>query len=273
MSFEDMAKQFTNRTPVSLQKKAVKLGLKSGFRHKDHSHNINYWNTPTIESSFFAGFIAADGNLNSKKKVLTLSLNSKDLVIIEQFKNAVDFTGEIRTYERLKYHSTEMMSVSTLTISGCGKWYEDLKDIYNITPAKTFTLLPPNITDENLIWAYITGFLSGDGWISNKIKGGMRLGFVNASEALLVWIKKQLDKKFPLCQQHTGESLYSKINKHPTGNYYQYYIEGVRAATIFDYLSNVRVPKLARKFENPEVLKIVAQYKEKYPQHFLPCKL
>ncbi|MEK6882378.1 MAG: hypothetical protein AABY22_22350 [Nanoarchaeota archaeon] len=50
---------------------------------------------------------------------------------------------------------------------------------------------------------------------------------------------------------------------------YVYMIGGLKASIIFDYLSKLNCPwKLARKWENPEVLKIVEGYKLKYPQYF-----
>jgi len=273
MSFEDMAKQFTNRTPVSLQKRAVKLGLKSGFRHKNHSHNINFWAENTLETAYFAGICAADANLSKTKKVFQWNVKASDASQLDLLKDAVSFTGKVAYYERLKYKSSEIMSVATLSIAGCHQWYEDLKNIWSITPNKTFSLQPPNITNENLIWAYIVGFVDGDGWIIPKTKRNtIRIGFVNASLDILNWIKKQIDNRFEIFQISNNGAVCSDVKLVTGEKYYTYHLEGIRAMVIFDFLSQIRVPKLERKWSNPEVLKIVSAYKEKYPQHFLACK-
>lgn len=275
MSFEKMAlSYFPHRTPVSLQKKALKLKLVSGFRHKTHSHDVDFWKKTTSETSYYAGVIAADGNLHKVRSLFNWSIASKDVCLLEQFKRACQFTGNIRTYSRLKYKAEGSKDVSTLTIAGCGEWYKDLSSIWNITPAKTFTLSPPNLSDDTLILSFLTGYLDGDGWLTARHGGKhhrntIRVGYCSASLPFLQWVGFQFDRLFPVIRlpsAHTNPTISSV--KPARGNYYNYHIEGFRAVTIFNTLRQLPIPRLARKWDKPEAVAILDYYKNKYPSHF-----
>jgi hypothetical protein len=100
----------------------------------------------------------------------------------------------------------------------------------------------------------------------------MKIGFVNASLDILNWIKIQIDNQFPLCQSGYRTSILSFPKKNKNGKYYEYVIEGLRAVVIFDHLRKLPIPKLARKWNNPELIAMVEEYKQKYP-HFSISKL
>ena len=147
MNFQQMTKHFSGRTAPSLQKKAIKLKIVSEYRYKKHSHDENFLETPNEVNSYYGGFCAMDCHINHRNQ-FTLSLASKDLEHLENFKNAVKFTGNIRTYQRKKYKQEGLKWVSTLNICSVTQWRIDLKRHFNVEEKKTYRLAPPNITDR-----------------------------------------------------------------------------------------------------------------------------
>ncbi len=264
MSFQEMSAQgLISKTPMALQRKATKMGLISGFRATKHSHDKEFWANPNMQNSYWAGFVAADGNLHTKKKCLSVQLHSKELHHLERLKRDVNFTGDLKFYD----------GYPILSVCGCSKWYEDLARVWSITPAKTFTLEPPHLTDDELIKAYIVGFIDGDGWISYKPGNRrIRVGIVNASDRILEWLTLHIDRLFP----HT-----EKVGKNPPrplsiyyykGNYKMIHLDGLRGIRIMNALKDLPVPKLARKWADPRLLAQIESDKAKYPQLFVDKK-
>jgi len=52
------------------------------------------------------------------------------------------------------------------------------------------------------------------------------------------------------------------------GKYHAYVVSGIRALIIFDYLYQIPVYKLPRKFERPEILEWIAIKKKEFPHLF-----
>lgn len=267
MSFKEMQTiHFPNKSPVSLQKKALKLKLISGYKHTEYSHNKDFWKNPNLINAYVAGFCAADSNLNKFKNCFRLQIQERDRHHLELFKNLMGFTGDLHVYN----------GYPSLDIAGCGEWYKDLKEIWSITPNKTFTLQPPKIYDDNLIKAFLGGNLDGDGWLSHRKEGRrMRMGFVCASLPFLEWAKQNLERIFPFFEK-TGQVApkSSNIVKSPKYNYWSLHIDGLRAIRTFYYLREFikanNIPALSRKWDNPKLLEQVELDKQKYPHLFLP---
>lgn len=97
--------------------------------------NINFFSEYNEKSCYWAGFIMADGNINSKRKVLCISLASVDKAHLEKFKSDINFTGPISDYTGYnKKYKTEFQ-YSKITIGG--KWFaNDLEKNFDITPKK-----------------------------------------------------------------------------------------------------------------------------------------
>lgn len=115
------------------------------------------------EACYWAGFIAADGCVDSKNR-LRIMLKYDDISHLEKFK------------EYLK--STHAISINTTTYNRCSfeltnPYIVDMLDInFNIVPNKTATLQFPKFIPSKYMVHYIRGYFDGDGSIcesfSNK---------------------------------------------------------------------------------------------------------
>jgi len=114
-------------------------------------------------SCYWAGFLASDGNVDSKNRV-RIMLNYDDTGHLEKFKEYIGSTHSISSNTD-KYYRSSFEITSKLMC-------EHLKLNFNIVPNKTAILkFPHNLTGENLK-AYVRGYFDGDGSIcesfSNK---------------------------------------------------------------------------------------------------------
>ena len=52
---------------------------------RKHKLNDNYFESYTLENCYYAGFIAADGNIDKNLKKITITLSNKDKGFLENF--------------------------------------------------------------------------------------------------------------------------------------------------------------------------------------------
>jgi hypothetical protein len=164
-----------NIKPFHIGITARKLGISYG-RGKNpvqtkhcRTRRINvdddFFDEPNLLNCYWAGFLAADGNIRQVgyRKELGLQLSQKDINHMRKFAEQIKFTGTVTSY--MRSNGISMCSVHINSNKIC----EDLEKNFNITPKKTFTLQPPsNLTDDQKD-CYIAGYIDGDGCIQ-KIK-------------------------------------------------------------------------------------------------------
>ncbi len=116
--------------------------------------NHNYFAYPEARNSYWAGFIAADGNIKQDKHTIRVTLHNKDsehlmLLLRELSDDRLPFI--------LPEKSQIGFAVSSTTMA------KDLLHNYNITPNKSLTLLPPpNLNFINSVY-FVAGYIDGDG--------------------------------------------------------------------------------------------------------------
>lgn len=204
-----------NRTPASLSNRFQKLGIESLFiPNRKYSFNEDFWAVPNLLNSYWAGFSAADACITKSKQSYkyALSLSTKDLNHLERFKNDCGYTGNIESRVDLKsinnnpnkaYYTSRMLICSL-------KWGQDLENIFNILPNKTFRLSPPKLP-HYLLMSWLIGYIDGDGSISIKKDGkGLRVDFISGSEEIIKWIKEFIDNNFK-----------DRLANHREDNYYK----------------------------------------------------
>jgi hypothetical protein len=165
-----------SRSLKSIKNKAQRLGLAD--KQRKYYQNDNYFNQYTIERCYWAGFIAADGNIHKNKDKVIVQLSSSDLDHLEKLKNVVNYTGPIRNYQN------NFSGMSVLQISS-KQMVNDLFRLFNITPKKSKTLIPPTLLLEDHIRAFIRGYFDGDGCLSSSWS-------VVGTEQMVQWIVKNL---------------------------------------------------------------------------------
>lgn len=258
VSFFEMSKLFQDRTSISLQKKSIKMGLISGFKHKDHSHDENFFKTPNPLNCFIAGFFAADGCLAQRS--FCIEVNQNDKSILENVIKATKFTGSVYNYSRNKYKREGQIHVSKLTICSIKKWTEDLKQNFGIVHNKTYRIGPPNLDDLYLKLCYIIGYTDGDGTICPPHNYDVKIGYSSCSIKILEWIKEILN--LFLFKNNL------KIRKRKNENCYEYHICHNKALILFNLLKDIPVPKFDRKWKNPQTLELLEKRKQSKPYLF-----
>jgi hypothetical protein len=199
-------------------------------------HNTNYFRDGSLQSCYWAGFIASDGCV-SDKGIFSLKLNEKDEG------HLIQFLQDSESSSKVLNSGSEDRKRITFTAH---EWVSDLKTIYNITPRKSLTLEPPNLINEEMIKAFIIGYIDGDGTICFLGKQKyLRLGIVSTFE-MCSWIKSYFDQWVdPTRAKH---EIQRKVTKN-SSEISEYTVYGKRAAKLINLLKEVPVHRLKRKWE------------------------
>lgn len=211
---------------------------------RKYTINEDYFTEPNLVNSYWAGFIAADGNINKKTRALTIKLQRRDISMLERLRADCGSNAPIRISE---YNG---FPAATLTLCN-RKITDDLAIYFNIKTAKTFTLKPPFLSMQNN-YAYLIGFIDGDGCISyqkrNVGASTLKLQLVG-TEDIMHWSKSLLNTCI------FRETNYRKSEVHRLKNVYTYQIAGRRAEDALSFLNSIPVQKMDRKWKLvPEIL-------------------
>jgi len=265
MSFREMTKFFNGRTASSLQKKALKLGLTSKWKATKNTVNKHFFDLPNLLNSYYMGHFAADGYLKFRggSTVYALQMNTKDIEIINNFKRDCEFSGPVRSYQRKNYKKETMKDVSYMYISNVTEWREPLKNNFGIIPNKTLRMSPPPLMDEKFKHAYLIGYLDGDGSILfDKKLDRIIIKYYSSNLNIMKWIHQELTSILTKLNYNSRFTI-TKIE-----NCYSLCLFGRLGAVVFNYLKDIDVPKLKRKWYNPDTLECLGRYKVKYPDLF-----
>lgn len=212
-----------------------------------YNQDDSFFNIPNTKNCYWAGFIAADGCIGDcrGKEFLAINLKNTDKEILESFKKQTQFTGKILDGKHNGYgkYLNKIYYYCSIQIRNCQQWIDDLKKHWNITKAKSLTIMPPNINDNNLQLNYIIGLIDGDGCIS-IVNNKICFQLIGTKE-LMSWCSTILhkledqDKYYPLT-----------VNKKKNGNYYYINCSSIRAYNLLIELNKVETPhRLARKWD------------------------
>lgn len=226
------------RTDNGIKLKARELGLKSNrtLMRKQYKVNYEYFNVPNLQNSYWAGFIAADGNIGNSKDRVRIKLVESDGPHLVAFGEHCGSTISVRNAPN------GSRNYSSLEICGVPQWRADLAGNFCITPSKTFTLQPPSHLPQDLGLAFILGYIDGDGCIFTEKPrtGHLRLGLhLVGTKEMLLWVQFWFNIIAP--SQHTA-------NVNPCGKVWTYKIVGRKAEAVCRALLLLPTPKLNRKW-------------------------
>ena len=190
----------------------------------------DYWNSPNIENSYYAGLMAADGNIDKHGTYWQICLHNKDLRLIESLKSATQYHGNI--------HRAGVKKNMWYIRVTSKKMVDDLKANFGIIPKKSLILKPPRLNNNDHIMAFISGYIDGDGSISLN-KKGLCLSILG-TKGVVTWIRDSF--------LHIMGTDYKYIYKN--GNIYTFSAWNEKAFRITEELSSVEVPRLNRKWKN-----------------------
>jgi hypothetical protein len=273
LNFKEMSAFFPGRTPDSLQLKARERKFNSNYRFHKWTYNKDFFHTPNYINCFYAGWLAADGNLSkiteSKSQYCHLrwACHSTDLPMVELFKKSIEYTGNIRVWTKDKTNNkyqTNCGEHCVICLNGIEQMENDLKINFGITPNKTYHLPPPILDKLELKLAYIVGYINGDGCIHSNERN-LSIGFTSSSINILNWLKNLIDS-FDLPMNRAGRS--TNINKMGHANCYGLVYNGTRAIYLYWLLKRVPVPILERKWNNPKIESFISKQVTKNPDWF-----
>jgi hypothetical protein len=204
------------------------------YIRKENFFNVN---NLTIKSCYWAGFIAADGCINTGRnsEVLSIKISNKDYHLLENFLIDTECSNKI-----LKCKGQDQ---SRLVIRS-KQWIKDLKEVFNLGPNKSMTYTFPNLVDEELIKAFIIGYIDGDGSICFIGKDKyLKLSVCGTSE-FLNWMKYYIDKWIEPSKARKSITY----NKKGTYNVCEYVVYGKRALRVINLLKEIPIQKLERKW-------------------------
>lgn len=235
------------RTPLSIKLKAFNLGLQSNLgkiSRKIYSHNENYFNELNIENSYWAGFISGDGNVFIDKNHgsnLKIALSRIDKRHLEKFRECIG--GNHKIHDVTNKHPWGESDESILLICSAVKVCQDLNRHFNIIPAKTFILKPPNLSEERHVANFIRGSMDADGGIYSNDDSDKQwsVQFLGTRD-LLEWIKFYIQKYVP-------EAKNPNVVNHKT--IFKLAFGGTKqseAILNWIYLDSVELTRLDRKF-------------------------
>ena len=218
-------------------------------KQREYNINDNFFSVPNINNSYWAGFIAADGNISKDYKQLSFGLALKDKIILENMIKDMESNYIIRDYKSHEYDCV------ALTISS-PKMCEDLLLNFNITSNKSLTLNHPNLSDD-LTDAFIIGYIDGDGSIGlyeSKKQKALQISLLGTI-SMCSWIKN----RFSLLYSKEIGSISNSKNHNK--NTFSYKITDKSARFIYEHLHKISVPKLERKWDD-EKLEHCVNYKK-----------
>lgn len=253
ISIKELAKQL-NRTISSVENKCFSLGL-NGKDKRKFSVNNNFFSNINLLNCYWAGFIAADGNIREKVNNICIGLSYKDNQHLHIFAKDCEYTGtvKIREYKNIKignYLPKDVIKTCHIEICGNKKWVEDLKENFNITPRKSLILMPPlNLNIEQSL-AFIKGIIDGDGTIRLDKNNRLELSIVGTKE-ILDWISDIFKLVSPIKYKKHNSKVRHRSDRTQK-NHYTFKITGIRAWIICNKILQLNIPGLDRKWNNVE---------------------
>jgi len=199
----------------------------------------------TSESCYWAGFLAADGNIritHHGSKQIRLYLKKSDSDHLEKFKTFLGSGHKVSlspTYDRCSFEFTSVQI------------YDDLMKLYKLTPRKSMTLEPPENIPEDMKKHFIRGYFDGDGCLcetflnKNSLKSSIMVTIVS-TKAFVDWLTLYAQSLF-------GEIRY-KPSLHPNGETMVFNLGTLKAIEFLRNLyedSSVET-RLDRKYEKFE---------------------
>ncbi len=235
---------------------------KSSFSRKVREYDCDdeFFNEINQDSAYWAGFIAADGNIKSNKNYnsIIVALASKDKGHLESFAKAINFNGPIHDYE-IEYsyndiESTKERSSITITSEQCKN---KLEEYYNIVSNKSLILKPPKLHKETDMDAFINGYVDGDGsiyFVKKKKQKGICLSILGTKE-LLTWIQD----RFSIILGININCIYKK--RKDDKNTYFLTVSDKRARALIIHFYQINLFQLKRKWSE-DVIDHCVNYKK-----------
>lgn len=240
---------------------------------RKYFHNSQVWNTESLEACYWAGFLAADGCIIERAGgfSLKIELQESDKNILFNFLRFLDCNSLVFNSQKVSHHSGKVYSYSNIQINAGrnDQLILDLINKFNVTPRKTKTLRPPNLKTTEQKMSFIAGFFDGDACLQlQKTKYGHipSIAVTCGSKIFLEWIFGETESL--LENSYLRRVTQKKINQDRKGNN-TFSIRGMSCAAFIDYIRQLPIPRMTRKWDKPKLLSYIEKQKSLYPDKFL----
>lgn len=237
---DEVVKLLPNRSRQAVCKMASNLLLTDFTKNQRDSqriyqYNDKFFDRPNIKNSYWAGFIASDGNLG-KDGSIRITIAARDEIVLRNFKKHVCYSGPI------KYHYVEGRKYASITIWGAYRWHKMLCENWNISKhQKTQHLQPPISLSKTNAMSYVVGLIDGDGWIYKKVDGLLQLGFCG-TKSVVEFVRN-------LFLQYVDSKMTIGLNGHCKFNYRFCVHKQKDIWQLINIFNKVKIPwKLKRKW-------------------------
>lgn len=204
-------------------------------KHSVYMLDEEYFNTiDTEEKAYFLGFLMADGYMHKDLSHLSLDIQSQDAYILNELKNQLKYTGNIRHQEIENKSDTD-------TINICSQKLCKSLIFHGIVPLKSGKEILPYTVPENLIKHFIRGFFDGDGHIGNN---SLVWDICSLSRNILLSIKEYFEKILDIKEY----KLIPYYGPKSTKTLYYYNIYGDSARKVIYHLYEDANLYLIRKY-------------------------
>lgn len=211
--------------------------------------NESYFNEiDNEEKAYFLGFLFADGDNNTKKHVVRLRLQEKDLEILQKLNSLIENESPVKVIPYEPRHSYKNgQDVACLIINS--KRISDRLNELGCIPKKSFTVKYPNVSKE-LNQHFIRGYFDGNGsfGITNSKSNGCtqtRFYFdIDGSDNILSVMQEILVQELDLSVTKRSVRAENKDGKVVTLRY-----SGEQALKIINWIYKDANIKMNRKYQ------------------------
>lgn len=144
--------------------------------------NRNFFSVQTPKTSYWGGFLLADGHINDDGNRLTLFLQEKDLSHLESFCDDIGIDKDAI----YKDSNSNAWGVKVN-----GKNLGEHLRVWGVAPRKSKNFYPPTFTSVGLLSHFIRGWIDGDGSVYRYGRQS-RIVVSSGNKASLVWFEGAL---------------------------------------------------------------------------------
>lgn len=220
--------------------KPERMKVHTKYKLKQISVNDDFFSDLSLQNCYWAGFIAAVGYIK-KGNILKLKLSSRDIQHLEEFSKDIGFMGKIHTNEFITKNGN--LSISSEISIKSEKICEDLKNNFNIGVRKTKTYIPP-ILEDDLLDAFIVGYIDGDGCIGYYGRG-KKQKYLNLIVVGTIQLCEVFRRRF---ETLLGEDV-SILDEKQTPHLHRIQVSGNKAEKLYNHFKNIKCPHLKRKWD------------------------
>lgn len=237
----DFMKHFPDRSFQSVSFKAWELGLKrDGRGGYDVDHD--YFKTMDATRAYILGFIAADGNIYTRRSRLTITQHGNDRYLLDQIR------GELKSERPI---SERPNGIHDIVITS----REIVQDLVKIgfTDNKSLTLGRLDIPEEYMSH-FVRGYFDGDGCASTYYENRRNKQILRISVSMLgtveflSWVTEFAEKQAGMYKPN--------IRPKPYTNIFEISCSGKRALQFYDWIyqdNNLYLERKKKKFDDYKV--------------------